>query len=215
MVVTTAILVRHGGGIPIIIDIQGWITVIIRERIYILSEDFSYKTTLLNRFNRNYRNHGESPYLWKIANSNTFYDQCPKKNPPSGRDAFSLQFPIGFRFSESIVVCSSDLSNKRRSAFNVNDRECCRRRGRRQCHGQYGGLGQQETAVPDELQHVAAGGTGTGVFGQPLSGRVHAGGVGPAVGPQGIQSGRKYSDSVRSPTRKFLIALETRVQQNT
>lgn len=93
---------------------------------------------------------------------------------------------------------ASLLAGRRRSAFNVNDDECCRRRGRWQRHGQYGGLGQQETTVPDELQHVAAGGTGTGVFGQSLSGRVHAGGVGPAVGPQGIQSGRKYTRSADS-----------------
>lgn len=66
-----------------------------------------------------------------------------------------------------------------------------RRRWRRQCRGQFGRLGQQTATVQNEFQHVAAGRTGTGVFGQPLSRRVHEGSFSTAVGPQRIQSGCK------------------------
>ena len=84
---------------------------------------------------------------------------------------------LGLQFNLKIFRLSFWINWHKLTAKNSNVDRCGSGRSER-----------QTSPIAHQLQHVAAGGTGTGVPGQSLPGRLHARGPGHAARPQGVAS---------------------------
>ena len=84
---------------------------------------------------------------------------------------------LGLQFNLKIFRFSFWINLHKLTAKNSNVDRCGSGRSER-----------QTSPIAHQLQHVAAGGTGTGVPGQSLPGRLHARGPGHAARPQGVAS---------------------------